>query len=112
MITMNVNQSIQINASPKKVFAVLNDLHLWEAWSPWVLAEPTAKITVAKDGKYHEWEGEIIGAGNLKIDHEKENELIEMSLHFLKLLVRVVTARSKSKSEKPNSPPVVFSSTP
>ena len=27
---------------------------------------------------------EIIGAGNLKIDHEKENELIEMSLHFLK----------------------------
>ena len=84
MITMNVNQSIQINASPKKVFAVLNDLHQWEAWSPWVLAEPTAKITVAKDGKYHEWEGEIIGAGNLKIDHEKENELIEMSLHFLK----------------------------
>ena len=69
MITMNVNQSIQINASPKKVFAVLNDLHQWEAWSPWMLAEPTAKITVAKDGKYHEWEGEIIGTGNLKINN-------------------------------------------
>ena len=29
-------------------------------------------------------EGEIIGAGNLKIVHEVENELVEMNLNFLK----------------------------
>lgn len=84
MIKMNVHESILIDAAPSKVFSVINDLHQWEAWSPWVIAEPDAAISVAKDGKYHEWEGEIIGAGNLKIVHEVENELVEMNLNFLK----------------------------
>ena len=84
MIKMNVHQSIHIDAAPAKIFTVINDLHQWERWSPWVIAEPTAEITVAKDGKYHEWDGKIIGSGNLKIIEEMENQLVEMQLNFLK----------------------------
>ena len=57
---MNVNKSILIDAAPEKIFPIINDLSNWEQWSPWVIAEPTALINVAKDGKYHDWDGDII----------------------------------------------------
>lgn len=81
---MNVNKSILIDAAPEKIFPIINDLNNWEQWSPWVLAEPTATINVAKDGKYHDWNGNIIGSGNLKIESEVENQSVVMQLQFLK----------------------------
>ena len=75
MPKMNVNKSILIDATPAKIFPIINDLNNWEQWSPWTLAEPTAKITVAKDGKYHDWDGDIIGSGNLKITSEEKMNL-------------------------------------
>ena len=75
MPKMNVNKSIFIDATPAKIFPIINDLNNWEQWSPWTLAEPTAKITVAKDGKYHDWDGDIIGSGNLKITSEEKMNL-------------------------------------
>ncbi|MEY2465687.1 MAG: hypothetical protein QOD03_208, partial [Verrucomicrobiota bacterium] len=30
-----VTRSATIPASPEAVFAQVNDLHAWEAWSPW-----------------------------------------------------------------------------
>ena len=84
MPKMNVNKSILIDATPAKIFPIINDLNNWEQWSPWTLAEPTAKITVAKDGKYHDWDGDIIGSGNLKITSEVKNESVVMNLQFLK----------------------------
>ncbi|MGB0366468.1 MAG: SRPBCC family protein [Flavobacteriaceae bacterium] len=84
MPKMNVNKSILIDAAPEKIFPIINDLNNWEQWSPWVLAEPTATINVAKDGKYHDWNGNIIGSGNLKIESEVENQSVVMQLQFLK----------------------------
>lgn len=84
MPTMNVNASLLIKASPEKIYPIISNLNYWETWSPWVLAEPSAAITVAKDGKYHEWTGEIIGSGNLKVVDEVENKSVSMDLNFLK----------------------------
>lgn len=84
MPKMNVNRSLIIDAAPAKIFSVLNDLHHWKKWSPWVIAEPDATLNVDPDGKYHEWEGKIIGSGNLRIVHEKENAHLKMDLTFLK----------------------------
>ena len=84
MPKMNVNKSILIDATPEKIFPIINDLNNWEHWSPWTLAEPTVKITVAKDGKYHDWDGDIIGSGNLKITSEVEHQSVVMNLQFLK----------------------------
>ena len=100
MIKMNVHQSIHIDAAPAKIFTVINDLQQWERWSPWVIAEPTADINVAKDGKYHEWDGKIIGAGNLKIIEEVENQLVEMQLNFLKPWKSTATTRFELEATK------------
>jgi len=84
MPKMNVNKSILIDATPEKIFPIISDLKNWEEWSPWVLAEPTATINVAKDGKYHDWDGDIIGSGNLKIEEEVKHKEVVMKLQFLK----------------------------
>ena len=81
---MNVNKSILIDATPAKIFPIINDLNDWEPCSPWTLAEPTAIINVAKDGKYHDWDVDIIGSGNLKITSEVKNESVVMNVQFLK----------------------------
>ena len=57
----------------------MNNLAHWETWSPWVIAEPDAAVKVSKDGKYHEWEGKIIGSG-------KETYLVFSSVSYLNSL--------------------------
>ncbi len=84
MPKMYIKKSILIDAAPEKIYPIINDLSNWEQWSPWVIAEPTAMINVAKDGKYHDWEGDIIGSGNLKIEAEVPNVSVDMKLEFIK----------------------------
>jgi fatty acid desaturase len=40
-----VSRSAMIPAPPADVFAHVNDLHHWEAWSPWAKLDPQAKGT-------------------------------------------------------------------
>lgn len=84
MPTMNVNATVFIKSTPEKIFPIISNLSHWEKWSPWVIAEPSANLSITKDGKYHEWEGDIIGSGNLKIIDEIENQNLTMDLNFLK----------------------------
>lgn len=84
MSKMNVLESIHIDASPEKIYPIISNLAHWKAWSPWIIAEPSAIITVAKDGQYHEWDGKIIGAGNLKIVSTLSGREVVMALTFLK----------------------------
>ena len=39
-----VTRLAKINAPPEKVFPHVNDLHRWEAWSPWAKMDPACKI--------------------------------------------------------------------
>jgi len=84
MPKMHIERSILINAPLEKVFKVVNDFHTWTTWSPWLVAEPEAKVTVREDGKYYEWEGDIVGAGEMTITNEVENESVDIDLMFLK----------------------------
>ena len=61
MPKMKVIKSIYIDSAPEKIYPILNDLNNCEQWSPWVIAEPRAHLNVASDGKFHEWDGDIIG---------------------------------------------------
>ena len=65
MPKMKVIKSIYIDSAPEKIYPIISDLNNWQEWSPWVIAEPRAQLNVASDGKFHEWDGDIIGAGNL-----------------------------------------------
>lgn len=78
-----VEKSITINASAEKVKSIITDFNHWEAWSPWLITEPDAKVTVSADSKMQEWEGKRVGSGIMKITAESESE-INYDLEFLK----------------------------
>src|ERR1044072_3615384 len=68
----HVERTANMAAPPATVFDQVNDLHKWEAWSPWAKLDPNAKITFegppsGKGAKFH-WDGnKDIGAGNMTI---------------------------------------------
>jgi len=84
MPKMFVSRSIEINAPVENVYPKLSDLNHWIRWSPWLILEPEAKVTVRDDAKYYEWEGNRTGSGHMTITSEKENEAINLDLVFLK----------------------------
>lgn len=79
-----VDRSIQIDAPVADVFAKLNDFNHWQSWSPWLIMEQGAKVTVSDDAKSYSWEGNRIGAGQMAITSEEANKKIQYDLEFLK----------------------------
>ena len=83
MPKMNVVRSVTIDAPLEKVFDTLNDLHSWIDWSPWLVMEPEASVTVADDGTFYEWNGKRVGSGEMKITSFVENKTVFYDLTFL-----------------------------
>ena len=84
MPTMHISKSIRINAPADQIFNKLNDFNTWQAWSPWLIMEPEANVTVSDDAKYYEWQGARTGEGNMQITSEDGNESMDLDLTFLK----------------------------
>ena len=84
MTKIAVTRKAQINAPIEKVFNTLNNFSTWTAWSPWLIQDPEAKVTVAGDKKSYEWVGPRSGEGNMKIIDEKKDKSISIDLQFLK----------------------------
>ena len=79
----------RISAPVGLVFGNVNDLHKWEAWSPWAKMDPNAKSTyagpVAGPGSSMEWAGNNkVGAGRMTIAENRPNESIRIKLEFFK----------------------------
>jgi uncharacterized protein YndB with AHSA1/START domain len=84
-----VTRSTTIAASPASVFAYVNDLHNWEAWSPWAKLDPNAKNAFegppAGVGAAMSWSGNNqIGEGRMTITESRQGELVGFSLKFLR----------------------------
>ncbi len=87
--TFRVERSISIKASPEKIFAIIDDFHLWGAWSPWEKIDPTMKRTFsgAANGKgaVYAWEGNNkVGTGRMEIMESSLPSKIIIKLDFLK----------------------------
>lgn len=85
----HVSRGTVISAAPETVFPLVNDLHNWEAWSPWAKIDPNAKMTysgsAAGTGASCAWAGNHeIGEGSMTITESRMNERIRMKLDFLK----------------------------
>ncbi len=78
-----VERTITINAGSEKVKSIISDFNHWGHWSPWLILEPEANVTVSADCKTQEWQGKRIGAGIMKITAESDSE-INYDLTFLK----------------------------
>src|SRR5215471_20653958 len=70
--TLRVQRSASIKAPPDKIFAMINDLKAWAAWSPYEKKDPAMKRTfgaiTAGKGATYAWEGnKEVGQGNMEI---------------------------------------------
>lgn len=86
---LNVERQAVIAAPPAAVFAQLNDLHKWDAWSPWAKLDPNAKFSfegpAAGKGAVFAWSGnEKIGEGRMTIVESRPDELVDIQLAFTK----------------------------
>ena len=84
-----VTRSATVAAPAEAVFAQVNDLHNWEAWSPWAKLDPAAKTTydgpAAGVGAGFAWDGNNkVGQGHMAITESRPHELIRFKLDFLK----------------------------
>lgn len=84
---LHVERNALVSASPGVVFAIINDLHRWNEWSPYDKLDPNMKKThkgaEAGPGASYEWNGnDNVGEGRLTIVDSKPGELVAMKLEF------------------------------
>lgn len=88
MPAYHVERSIVIQATPLRVFETVADFSTWTTWSPWLIAEPEATVTVSPDsssvGSTYAWKGDITGQGQLEHKRLELGRLVEDELVFLK----------------------------
>jgi len=99
-----VSRAVRISAPPEKIFPHVNDLHQWEAWSPWAKLDPNAKNSFAGaasgTGAAMAWDGnKKVGAGRMSISESRANELIRFKLEFLRPFKATNTAEFAFQSE-------------
>jgi hypothetical protein len=99
-----VSRSTKIFASPEKIFPHVNDLHKWEAWSPWAKLDPNAKNSFegadSGTGAAMSWDGnKKIGAGRMTIIESAPDDLIRFKLEFIRPFKATNTAEFTFKPE-------------
>lgn len=76
-------------APPAQVFALINDFHSWNQWSPWAKIDPAMKATYegspSGPGAIYKWVGNSeVGEGVMTILESQPNERVKIKLEFLK----------------------------
>jgi len=99
-----VIRSTKIGAAPEKIFLHINDLHKWEAWSPWAKLDSAAKNSFAGPdsgtGASMKWEGNLkVGVGCMTIIESKSSETIRFRLDFEKPMKANNTAEFTFQTE-------------
>jgi hypothetical protein len=84
-----VVRTTTISAAPAVVFEQVNDLHKWDAWSPWAKLDPAMKTTFegpqSGTGAAYSWVGDSkVGEGKMSITDSKANEMVRLKLEFIK----------------------------
>ncbi len=87
--TFRVQRSASITAPPDKIFALINDLHAWSAWSPYEKKDPAMKRTFAGapagKGAVYEWDGDKnVGKGRMEIIEAVPPSKAVIKLDFIK----------------------------
>ena len=86
--SFRVERRAAINAPPGKIFALINDFHQWESWSPWEKIDPALKRTysgaASGKGAVYEWNGnKDIGQGRMEIVESSPSSKIVLNLDFV-----------------------------
>jgi uncharacterized protein YndB with AHSA1/START domain len=87
--SFTVKRSAPIKAPPERIFALVNDLHGWAAWSPYEKKDPDMKRTFGGaamgKGAIYQWDGnKNVGSGSMEIIEATPPSKIVIKLDFLK----------------------------
>lgn len=87
--SFRVQRSVSIKAPPEKIFALVNDLRGWSAWSPYEKKDPAMKRTFsgspAGKGAVYEWDGDKnVGKGRMEVIETTPPGKILIKLDFIK----------------------------
>ncbi len=99
-----VSRAASIAAPPEKIFPHVNDLHQWQAWSPWAKLDPAALTSFsgadAGAGAAMAWDGsKKVGAGKMTITESRPGELVRLRLDFRKPMQATNTAEFMFRPE-------------
>lgn len=94
----------RISAPREKIFPHINNLHAWDAWSPWAKLDPNAKNSFTGPesgvGATMAWAGNNkIGEGSMTITESYPAESISFRLEFLKPFKASNTAEFRLRPE-------------
>ncbi len=86
--TFRLSRSATIAAPPEKVFALINDLRLFNSWNPFAKMEPSVAITYdatsAGVGGAYNWKGDKTGEGRMQITESVPAQRVSAKLDFSK----------------------------
>lgn len=87
--SFRVQRAASIKAPPEKIFAYINDLHSWPAWSPYEHKDPAMqrKLSGAASGTgaVYEWNGNReVGQGRMEITASSPPSRVTIQLDFIK----------------------------
>ncbi len=87
--TFRVARSAEIKAPPDRIFPLIDDLHAFNRWNPFLALDPATKITyrgpTAGAGAAHDWSGNSkVGQGSIEITESQPPSNIKMKLDMLK----------------------------
>jgi hypothetical protein len=99
-----IQRQATIAAPPAAVFEQVNDLHKWDAWSPWAKMDPNAKIgfegpAAGKDAAFT-WSGnDQIGEGRMTIVDSRPTELVDINVAMTKPFENTSSSKFELKPE-------------
>jgi hypothetical protein len=99
-----ISRSTAIEAPPARVFAIVNDIHRWNDWSPWSSLDPSMKTTYEGPaqgvGASQSWTGnDKVGEGKMTLVKSQPGEVVEFQLEFLKPMKTTNTVDFSFKQE-------------
>ncbi len=93
-----IDRSVNVNANPSDIFAVLRDFRQFERWSPWEKLDPKMQKTIEGEtgapGSYYHWAGnKEVGEGTMTILDTQPDEGVDLRLEFFRPFASQATIR-------------------
>lgn len=87
--TFSIQRSASIKAPPENIFALIDDFHRWNLWSPYEKRDPAMQrsFSGAANGKgsVYEWDGNNnVGKGRMEITDTSRPSKIVIKLDFMR----------------------------
>jgi uncharacterized protein YndB with AHSA1/START domain len=87
--TFRIQRTTSIKAPPETIYALIEDFHRWEAWSPWEKIDPALKRSYSGSpsgkGAVYAWDGnKDVGQGRMEIVESSPPSKLTLKLDFMK----------------------------